>query len=869
MSEPRSAANSDGTAPNEHASATDRRMAELLGSGAQHAEIRRKLQQGDRSDESDDLLSRLNALEFMSGIVGEATDMPERLGDYRITGLLGRGGMGTVYLAWQDELEREVALKVLAQSWSADPTMRQRFRAEARATAALHHRHIVPIYDYGEAHGCLFFAMERVDGLSLDKHIAAARRRGQRPMDPLEAARRFAGVADALGLAHRRRILHRDVKPGNILVASDGTLALTDFGLAKALDQGSMRLTSKSGGFLGTLHYSPPEQAVGGQLSPASDLYSLGVTLFEAVSGELPLHGKTTEAVLQSILYNEPRRLREVFPRPPRDLEAVLDKLLCREPGDRYQDGEELARDLARIADGDPVHIRRQPLLVKLYRRMRKNPVLSGAIVAAAVLLFVTFFLIGVLRQEKGVSLISRHQNNLVAVANSVRAEMGSPWGPPQLLRCLVGGAPVPEEPASASMLQALDALHDEMPDDPMVDKMRQGYLEDPLAIATERLRHGRGFEALVLFDRAIADESKQLAGRTFADLSIDLRLYRLYLGRAVANLTATVMRPGGARRDLDLASFLRPGAVFPRALAVLLELIESEDLPATLDLLERDLQSAGSDRAAVIARLLATAAGMEVAADANLMPFALTHAQRRRVHALALRYLDRSPPETVPAGTPSGRAAEIERLTGELVARLGETSVTSGIFDRLRVVAEHGVHPQSALQGCFGTAQLLERPQATVPMITGGGQPLSPTQQLAAWDVLQRIAPPPALVEQLLPRFETLRADHPGLPGMRRTAALLHLAARSPRAHGLADAWVRDEAEDPAALRCRMVASLRLGDVEAVLDDAMAMVQNAGDRDAALAAIVRECEAAQGDAPLPARARIGELLATFRGLLR
>ncbi|MCK5942549.1 MAG: serine/threonine protein kinase, partial [Planctomycetes bacterium] len=344
-------------------------------------------------------------------------------------------------------LEREVALKVLSRHYTSDPTMRKRFRAEARATAALHHRHIVPIYDYGESHGMLFFAMERVDGMSLDKHINAARRVDRPPMEPIELARRFAGVADALGLAHRRRLLHRDVKPGNILVAADGTMALTDFGLAKALDHVSMHLTSKSGGFLGTLHYASPEQALGGELTPASDLYSLGVTMFEAATGQLPLAGKTTEALLQSILHGTPRRLRDCIPKPPRDLEAVLDKLLSRDAGDRYQDGEALSRDLLRIADGEPVHIRRIPLHVRLWRRARKNPVLAGALLAVFVFLLVTLGLLGVLSREKGKGLVSRHQNRLVAIARDVGRELGSPWGPRPLFTALTG---VPVDGAEA-----------------------------------------------------------------------------------------------------------------------------------------------------------------------------------------------------------------------------------------------------------------------------------------------------------------------------------------------------------------------------------------------------------------------------------
>ncbi|MBP8302208.1 MAG: serine/threonine protein kinase, partial [Planctomycetes bacterium] len=207
--------------------AADARMADMLRGSTSGAELRRELVSDD-TEQASDLLARLDALDFVQQVVGGSSDVPTRLGDYTIKGLLGRGGMGTVYLGWQEELEREVALKVLSPHFSSDSTMRKRFRAEARATAALHHRHIVPIYDYGESQGMLYFAMERVDGMSLDKHIAAARRSSRLPMDPLEASRRFAGVADALGLAHRRRLLHRDVKPGNILVGSDGTLALTD-----------------------------------------------------------------------------------------------------------------------------------------------------------------------------------------------------------------------------------------------------------------------------------------------------------------------------------------------------------------------------------------------------------------------------------------------------------------------------------------------------------------------------------------------------------------------------------------------------------------------------------------------------------------
>src|SRR5690606_9620111 len=160
--EVRSGSDGDGDDGDEAApDSADQRMAQVLSGSANNAELRRKLQ-GEESVQASDLLSRLNALDFVQQVVGGHNELPDRIGGYDIKGLLGRGGMGIVYLGWQEELEREVALKVLSHNYTADPTMRKRFRAEARATAALHHRHIVPIYDYGESHGMLFFAMERV-----------------------------------------------------------------------------------------------------------------------------------------------------------------------------------------------------------------------------------------------------------------------------------------------------------------------------------------------------------------------------------------------------------------------------------------------------------------------------------------------------------------------------------------------------------------------------------------------------------------------------------------------------------------------------------------------------------------------------------
>jgi serine/threonine protein kinase len=842
--------------------AADVRMADMLRGSTSGAELRRELVSDD-TEQASDLLARLDALEFVQQVVGGSSDVPTRLGDYTIKGLLGRGGMGTVYLGWQEELEREVALKVLSPHFSSDSTMRKRFRAEARATAALHHRHIVPIYDYGESQGMLYFAMERVDGMSLDKYIAAARRSSRLPMDPLEASRRFAGVADALGLAHRRRLLHRDVKPGNILVGSDGTLALTDFGLAKALDQASARLTSKGGGFLGTLHYASPEQALGSELTPASDLYSLGVTLFEAVTGELPLHGKTTEALLQSILHGTPKRLKEFLPKPPRDLDVVLEKLLSREPGDRYQDGEALARDLQRIADGEPVHIRRLPLHVRLWRRARKNPVLAGAITATAVLLLVTVVLLSVLRRETGKSFVLRHEQSLDTIAKTIEDEIGSPWGPEPLLMALTGVAR-PVVPPSTQVLAALERAQKEIPDDAQVEELRVAYVDDPLPAASALLREGRAFEALRLFDRAIFDA---IAARTTGEHAVELRLFRLYLGRAVANLSAAVGRLTDARTDLALASWLRPGAVFPRTLLDVLDVAQSLDVDLAVQRLERDLAQASPDRLHTIGLLLWTVAGLQPPQQANLMDFGLGYAKRRRLHEVAIRLLDSAPSAVVACGQPTGLSARFASAAKEVLDRRNDPGSMRSLAEVAEQEIARCVHPDSSLQGWRSVLQLIRDPQQKGNLVDAEQRPLSSMLQLAAWEDLLRLPLPREMMPLWLPRFEELRKKEPNLPGMRRVAAQVHHLAGTAEADGLIMDWITAAEGDPAAQLCRMAFRLRAGELERALDDGMVAVQQSLAPEETLHEVVRLCEDAAADADQGTRQGVLAMAQSFRWL--
>ena len=302
-----------------------------------------------------------------------------------------------------------------------------------------------------------------------------------------------------------------------------------------------------------------------------------------------------------------PRRLRELLPKPPRDLEAVVDKLLSREPQDRYQDGEELAKDLVRIADGDPVHIRRQPLVLRIYRRVRKNPVLSATIAAAAILLLTTSLLINTVRKEKSANLQARHQTTLAAIARAVGADVGDLCGPEPLFASLAGTPAPRPQGLSPAISVLLERAAKEQPDDPQVLAIRTALTADPLEAASELLRRGRGNQALSLLHEAIAEQL-----RRSEEYPAQIRLYRLYLASAVANLTASVGRLGDARTDLARATFLRPGAVFPQVLDAVLQLGDAEDVESALQSIEREHEQAVPLRRAAIGRLLLAVAGLK-----------------------------------------------------------------------------------------------------------------------------------------------------------------------------------------------------------------------------------------------------------------
>src|SRR5579864_1809356 len=267
-------------------------------------------------------------------------------GDYELLEEIARGGMGVVFKARQVSLNRLVALKMILAGSFASSRDVQRFRSEAEAAANLDHPHIVPIYEVGEHEGQQYYAMKFVEGASLSGH----------PRGPARAE--VAGLLDvarAVHYAHQRGILHRDLKPSNVLVDTAGTRYVTDFGLAKRLSD-TGRSLSDTGAVLGTPRYMAPEQAAGRKdLTVAADVYSLGVILYERLTGQVPFPGDNVLTILRRVREADPPRPSTLAPGLDRDLETVILKCLDKEPSRRYASAEALADDLSDWLSGRPI----------------------------------------------------------------------------------------------------------------------------------------------------------------------------------------------------------------------------------------------------------------------------------------------------------------------------------------------------------------------------------------------------------------------------------------------------------------------------------------------------------------------------------
>jgi serine/threonine protein kinase len=360
----------------------------------------------------------------------------ERLGEYRILRLIGRGGMGVVYEAEQESLGRYVALKVLPSSALLHPTYLERFKREAKAAARLHHTNIVPVFGVGEHDGIPYYAMQFIRGEGLDRVLADVRRLRQQPgeapatplsegsvahslltgrfasppaADPGEPAKRsepssatsglstggpeaeyYRGVArigvqvaEALAYAHRQGILHRDIKPSNLLLDLQGTVWITDFGLAKA--EGTDELT-QVGEIVGTLRFMAPERFEGKSL-PQSDVYALGLTLYELLTLRTAFDDTNKAKLIEKVVLQPPEPPRRIDPRIPRDLETIVLKCLAKEATGRYATAEALAEDLQRFLADRPIKARPVGKLERTARWAKRNPAIAALVLVSGLAL--------------------------------------------------------------------------------------------------------------------------------------------------------------------------------------------------------------------------------------------------------------------------------------------------------------------------------------------------------------------------------------------------------------------------------------------------------------------------------------------------
>lgn len=297
--------------------------------------------------------------------------------------LLGQGGMGTVWKARQKDLPRTVALKVLNAGKLARASELKRFKIEASAAAKLQHPSLVSIYEVGEEHGCSYFTMEYVEGQTLAQLLRGT------PLEPRQAAELLLAMAEAIHYAHSRGVLHRDIKPGNVIVDAAGRPRIMDFGLAKELYLESS--VTESNAVVGTPSYMSPEQAEGktAEVSPKSDVYSLGAVLYEAVTGRPPFRAHNLSETLRQVIGDAPALPRSVNPKVPRDLETICLKCLQKEPVRRYQSAQDFADELGRFLRKEPIRARPIGIPARAWRILRRNPVAAGSMGAIATLLVV------------------------------------------------------------------------------------------------------------------------------------------------------------------------------------------------------------------------------------------------------------------------------------------------------------------------------------------------------------------------------------------------------------------------------------------------------------------------------------------------
>ncbi|MGB7326605.1 MAG: serine/threonine-protein kinase [Rubripirellula sp.] len=393
----------------------------------------------------------------------------ERLGDFRLVREIGRGGMGIVFEAHQESLDRIVAIKVLPRQNLLDDDALKRFRIEATTAAAMHHTNIVPIYGTGESDGSHYLVMQLVDGKSLDTAIASGTE-----FSCTEAAHIGQQVADAIAYSHAVGILHRDIKPANILIEQDGTAQVTDFGLAKNLNHDMTNTRAVSG----SLRYMAPER-FSGVSSEAGDVYGIGITLYETLTGQPAFAATDAEHLIGSITGARLKPIHTVRADIPTDLSTIVGKAIHVDPSHRYPSAAELRDDLRRFLADEPIKARRTSLWGRLIRWVRRNPKLAVAagtaafaLVAATLVSTVAFLVTSAANQrsvdalessEQTVDLALQSLDGVVDVVSQIPTSANIALGDTFDNNDLLPNVGLEPSPTSARILERLQPIYERL----------------------------------------------------------------------------------------------------------------------------------------------------------------------------------------------------------------------------------------------------------------------------------------------------------------------------------------------------------------------------------------------------------------------
>jgi serine/threonine protein kinase len=443
---------------------------------------------------AEELAGRLDGIEFVQGAAGQfcylgsdrdgdAEPRPSaRLGEYRIIREIGRGGMGVVFEAEQLPLGRRVALKVLPSTASLDPRQLQRFQVEAQAAALLHHEHIVPVYGVGCDRGVHYYAMQFIDGRSLADVIRDLRRAAKQDgraeaetkllqsdranVPDLPSAPRTSGsspsnreycragarlglqAALALEHAHDVGVIHRDIKPSNLLVDGRDHVWVADFGLAR-LPQGEHDLT-RTGDLVGTVRYMSPEQIRGerDEVDARTDIYGLGVTLYELLTTHPAFDGRDRQELLRRILHDEPTTPRRINPSIPRDLETIVLKAMEKEPSARYGSARALAEDFQRFLEDQPVRARRPSLVDRSVKWSRRHRAIVVAATTALLVTLATTTAVLWLAKRQTDATLAKLQDSRIEHEKSIRNSLSTL---DQVARAVVGRSGADSRPGEAA----------------------------------------------------------------------------------------------------------------------------------------------------------------------------------------------------------------------------------------------------------------------------------------------------------------------------------------------------------------------------------------------------------------------------------